>query len=234
MASAGGIADVAIVIVGYRNPADIKECLTALSRTTGSASFDIFICENGGAAAYAELIHELTGPDGVCEPADNTETPRELQSPRLVAMERLRLRTRESNVWLGCASDNLGYAGGINVWIDRLLHIAGWKGVWILNPDTEPEPDALTALIECAEAGGKGMVGSTILEAGEPAHIRFRGGIHWQRFAARGIAVGLGDRIDAPCHLPAIESALDCPSGDRKSTRLNSSHGYQSRMPSSA
>jgi N-acetylglucosaminyl-diphospho-decaprenol L-rhamnosyltransferase len=44
-----------------------------------------------------------------------------------------------------------------------LLPISGWEGIWILNPDAEPEPGALRALVECAVAGNKGMVGSTIV-----------------------------------------------------------------------
>lgn len=210
---AGRTAGVPIIIVGFRNSADINECLTALSRTSAEMKFDVFICENGGSDACAQLVDELTGPDGPCELTQDRATTDELKSSRLLDMRRLHFRTRESDVWVGCAHENLGYAGGINAWLQHLLNIPGWKGIWILNPDTEPQPDALAALIERAETGGKGMVGSTILEAGQPDHIRFRGGIHWQRFAARGIAIGLGDRLDGPHDLPTIESAMDSPSG---------------------
>ena len=57
------------------------------------------------------------------------------------------------------------------------------------------------------------MVGSTILEAGRDDLVRFRGGLHWQRFAARGIAIGLNEQINAPFDLSAVESAMDSPSG---------------------
>lgn len=206
-------AEVAVLIVGFRNSADIKDCLAALARTTSDATFDIFICENGGIDAYKHLVDELIGPDGPCDVAGEFGASHAFAPSRLMALNALRLRARGAHVWLGCANDNLGYAGGINVWLDHLLKMPGWHGVWILNPDTQPEPAALSALIECAQSGGKGMVGSTILDAEEPDIIRFRGGIHWQRFAARGISIGLGDRIDAPCHLPAVEAVMDSPSG---------------------
>ena len=45
-------ADVAILIVGFRNPADIVTCLTGLSKAAIGPSFDVFICENGGQTAY--------------------------------------------------------------------------------------------------------------------------------------------------------------------------------------
>jgi GT2 family glycosyltransferase len=116
-------------------------------------------------------------------------------------------------VWIGCASENLGYAGGINVWLHQLQSITGWKGVWVLNPDTEPEAYALAALVERAEIGGKGMVGSTILDVERRDEVRCRGGLHWQKFAARTIAIGLGEPLNAPHDLSAIEAAMDSPSG---------------------
>ena len=55
----------------------------------------------------------------------------------------------------GCGSDapprTLGYAGGINAWLAPLLELGGWKGAWILNPDTTPEAHALAALVMRAE-----------------------------------------------------------------------------------
>jgi GT2 family glycosyltransferase len=209
----GGIADVPIIIVGFRNSGDIKDCLTALSRAAAQPRFDIFICENGGLGAYRRLIDDLSGAQGPCERPQDQSAPVELETSRFLETHRLKLRTRGSNVWVGRADSNLGYAGGINAWLLPLLRIPGWKGIWILNPDTQPAPDALLALTERAEKGGKGMVGSTILDTGDTDQIRFRGGISWQRFRARGKAIGLGDRLDGPHDLPAIESAMACPSG---------------------
>jgi GT2 family glycosyltransferase len=125
----------------------------------------------------------------------------------------LRCRIRSSNVWIGCATENLGYAGGINAWLYHLLRIPGWKGIWVLNPDTIPDKRALAALIERAELAGKGMVGSTILDGDRPDHVRFRGGLHWQRSVARSTAIGLGERLDSQADIAAIEAAMDCPSG---------------------
>lgn len=43
------------------------------------------------------------------------------------------------------ASGNLGFAGGVNACIARTPEAGGW---WILNPDTEPAPEALSAMVE--------------------------------------------------------------------------------------
>jgi GT2 family glycosyltransferase len=202
------IADVAVLIVGFRNPLDLTTCLTALSLATLEPAFDVFICENGGMHSYQTLLHKLLDAQGPCQLTDGPK----ISSSGFTETQRLRFRTRPSNVWVGCASGNLGYAGGVNAWLYQLKSLSGWKGIWVLNPDTEPETYALAALVERAETGGKGMVGSTILDVGRD-EVRCRGGLHWQRFAARTIAIGLGEHLSAPHDLSAIEAAMDGPSG---------------------
>ena len=130
---------VAILIVGFRNPQDVQACLTALSRSTGAPRFDIFVCENGGNESFHQLCDALAGPQGPCiTVSDDLPDSLVSASGRLVEVKCLALKDRPSRVWIGCAAENLGYAGGINVWIDRLLPISGWEGLWILNPDAEP------------------------------------------------------------------------------------------------
>lgn len=205
------VSESAVLIVGFRNSSDIRSCLTALSKASTDAQFDIFICENGGAAAYRHLIRDLIGADGPCEPDNgNDEDAARLE---FTEFKRLILRGRSSRVWIGCAPENLGYAGGINAWLRPLLRTMGWNGIWILNPDAEPHPDALKELIVRAIAGNKAMVGSTILEEGETDIIRFRGGLRWQRLTARSVAIGLGQALKAPYDLSAIEATMDSPSG---------------------
>ncbi|WP_424627909.1 glycosyltransferase family 2 protein [Bradyrhizobium sp. SYSU BS000235] len=208
------VAAVAVVIVGFKNADDIAGCLTALSASLPSPGFDIFICENGGRPAFEQLLDELLQADGPCAPATDFECSDQFQSATFVDVHRLRLRERPGcDVWIGCASGNLGYAGGINAWLGPLAERDGWKGVWILNPDTEPERGALAALVEHAEATGKAMVGSTILDGDGSRSVRFRGGVHWQKLRARSVAIGLGDRADALHDVQLIEREMDSPSG---------------------
>lgn len=211
--SLSAVAEVVVLVVGFHNAGDIRSCLSALSRALPEPSFDVFICENGGRRSYEELCRTLTDIDGPCTPSVDGATSMKLEMSRFTDIRSMNLRTRSSHVWIGCATDNLGYAGGINAWLEQLLHVSGWKGVWILNPDTEPDPSALEALVLHAELAKKGMVGSTILESDKPDCVRFRGGLHWQRFTARGVAIGLGDRLDDAPDVRAIEAAMDGPSG---------------------
>jgi hypothetical protein len=81
---------------------------------------------------------------------------------------------------------NLGYGGGNNLAIRYALdHGAG--AVWLLNPDTIPEPSTLERLVETADARpDAGILGCRVLYAGvRPAKIWFNGGlIDWERGGA--------------------------------------------------
>jgi N-acetylglucosaminyl-diphospho-decaprenol L-rhamnosyltransferase len=205
---------IAIVIVSFRNPSDVITCLAALSRAREYPSFDVFICENGGNESFQHLRSSLLAPEGPCAsvPHDLSKTLT-FVSERLVDVQCLTLKGRLSRVWIGRATQNLGYAGGINVWIERLPHVAGWQGLWILNPDAAPEEAALDALVQRAITGKKGMVGSTILPFGNLDRVHCRAGHHWRKLRTKLAVIGLGDRFDAPIDLGSIETALDCISG---------------------
>jgi N-acetylglucosaminyl-diphospho-decaprenol L-rhamnosyltransferase len=208
---------VAILIVSFRNPHDVRACLTALSRSTLEPRFDIFVCENGGIESFNELFEALISPQGPCDIiAGSNNLPTFLvpsSKDRLVDVKCLALKGRPSRVWIGCATQNLGYAGGVNVWINRLLPVKGWEGLWILNPDSEPEPGALEALVARAIKGNKGMVGSTILPSGNGNYVHCRGGHHWRKFKTSTAIIGFGEPVDGPVDIPMIEDALDCISG---------------------
>jgi N-acetylglucosaminyl-diphospho-decaprenol L-rhamnosyltransferase len=203
---------VAILIVSFRNPQDVQACLTALSRSTAEPRFDIFVCENGGSQSFHELCDALIGPQGPCT---SDGLPDSLVSPlgQLVDVKCLALKGRPSRVWIGCATQNLGYAGGINVWIDRLLPIPSWEGLWILNPDAEPEPGALEALVKRSATGNKGMVGSTIVPFVNRNYVYCRGGHHWRKLRTGLALIGFGEPVNGPIDLKAIEAALDCIAG---------------------
>ena len=155
-------AEVAIIIVGFRNASDIEACLSALSISSFTPDFDVFVSENGGQLSYQHLVQRLIDPQGPCNVTERDDVSEKLKGNQFVEVRQLEFKARPSRVFIGCSPDNLGYAGGINIWLQRLLNIDGWNGVWILNPDTEPEPTALNALVERAEKGKKAMVGSTI------------------------------------------------------------------------
>jgi GT2 family glycosyltransferase len=111
------------------------------------------------------------------------------------------------------SAHNLGYAGAINALIDRLQYVVNWDGVWILNPDTEPDPRALAELVARAKTANKGMVGSTIVPKAAGGRVHCRGGLRWCTVTSRAILLGFDDRVDAPIDVARIEAEMDSPSG---------------------
>jgi hypothetical protein len=93
--------------------------------------------------------------------------------------------------------ENLGYAGGNNLGIRHALE-RGADYTWIVNPDTEAEPDALTMLMSTMrQHPDAGFVGSLNVDAGvEPAEVHFAGGmIDWDRGAVT-CSLGMGTPLE--------------------------------------
>jgi N-acetylglucosaminyl-diphospho-decaprenol L-rhamnosyltransferase len=202
---------IPIIIVSYRNPGDVAECLSALSRVTAEPKFDVFICENGGSAAFDALIASLSAANGPCgeEPA---ATYAHLLIPQFVRVQHLRIRNSDTRIALGEAIANLGYAGAINSWLRALRTLPAWRGVWVLNPDTQPEPLALAELVAASAAQRKGMVGSRITYPEQPEIVATRG-LKWRRVLASTKAIGRNEPVSVEPDPEQIGAWLSAPSG---------------------
>jgi N-acetylglucosaminyl-diphospho-decaprenol L-rhamnosyltransferase len=202
-------APVVIAIVGYRNAGDIRTCLAALGRLT-EPRIIISICENGGAAAYDALIERLRDVVDFAGETPPVRDPRVSQS-RQSQPRQGRLRPGGQPVRLYAATSNLGYAGGINVSVAQLADDQPWSAMWILNPDTEPHPDALGALMARAREG-YGIVGSRLVfKASE--RVQLYGGGRWRWLLARGLNIGMNAPADAVPDIAAIEGQMNYVSG---------------------
>lgn len=208
-------ADVVVVIVGFRNPDDVADCLRALAYSYPEPRFDVFIAENGGAAAVDALGAVLAADGGPCR----TEASDMLWYPdapwrcrRFRLMSPTRDPTPARRVIVAEMPENLGYAGAVNAWLRELLPTPGWEGVWILNPDTEPTPSALAELVACARTRGKGMIGSRLIPIAGSDRIHSRG-LAWRKLTARTVAVDYRAIADADPDVDDIEQRLDAPSG---------------------
>jgi N-acetylglucosaminyl-diphospho-decaprenol L-rhamnosyltransferase len=207
-------AKIAVIIVGFRNAADIAACLRALARAKKEPTFEVFIAENGGHAAMDALITVLPAAGGPCRSVSESDLP--IDAPMIVRRRLFRLvgadETDGSRVHVAEMAENLGYAGGINVWLRPLLQIPGWQGVWILNPDTEPTPSALAELVDYSVRRGKGMVGSCLTPSGHPDLVHSRG-LAWRKLAAKAWAVDYQTPIAPAPNPDDVEARLTAPSG---------------------
>lgn len=207
------LSKVVIVVVAFRNPSDVADCLRALAHARPEPSFEIFIAENGGTAAMDVLINTLV-TSGLCWTVSEPELPVELSV--IVRHQLLRLKTSDSavssRVHVAEMVENLGYAGAINAWLRPLLQVPAWEGAWILNPDTEPTPSALAELVAYSKDRGKGMVGSCLISTSYPDCVHSRG-LAWRKLAAKSLAVDYHAPIEPAPDPDDVETCLNAPSG---------------------
>ncbi|WP_046865515.1 glycosyltransferase [Microvirga massiliensis] len=195
---------VAVLIVGYDCPNEIRTCLEALSRSTHT-TFEVHVCENGGADAYRTLLEELSKSLILSLPE-----PIELRSRRVRASHTARFRAGGQLLQIHEAVRNFGYAGGVNTALDLIVD-PNWSAIWVLNPDTEVDPDALASLVAHARSGNYGIVGGRLMLA-ETGMVQLYAG-RWRKWIARGLDIGLHMPADAVPDVPAIEQEMDYVSG---------------------
>ena len=87
------------------------------------------------------------------------------------------------------APRNLGYAGGVNACIALTSDADAW---WVLNPDTQPEPEAMALYVARFSLGDCEAVGSTIYL--EDGRVQSHGG-RWRPWLARAESIGHGSSL---------------------------------------
>lgn len=190
--------NLAVIIVSYRNVGDVDRCLKSLARSDWD-QFEVFICENGGEAAYQKLLAALVGPDRTLQRISDASDTLAQPQKRLAEVVRCRFQDRTNTVRVGLAIDNLGYGGGVNAWLEPLLGVPGWGSVLVLNPDTEVDSRGLSELI-AKSAEGFGMVGGSLVFHNTPDKI-INYGLCWSRTTGRVVAIGRNAPIgSAPSH----------------------------------
>ena len=147
---------VVIAIVGYRNHDNIRSCLSALAKSNDQ-NFVISICENGGSDAFKELILRIANSEDTLSLTPN------IIDHRIACSWVGALKPRGQQIFAYMASSNVGFAGGVNLIIRQQRANHEWSAIWLLNPDTEPAPGALEALVNRARENAYGIVGSRII-----------------------------------------------------------------------
>lgn len=97
------------------------------------------------------------------------------------------------------APGNLGYAGGVNVCIRQAPDADAW---WVLNPDTQPDPDAMALQVARLSVGDCEAVGSTIYLP--DGRVQSHGG-RWRPWLARAESIGYGSLLSLAPNPAVIE-----------------------------
>jgi len=200
---------LAVIVVSYGNADDVDNCLKSLAGSDWD-NFEVFICENGGEAAYERLLAALVGPNRTLQRIPDGSDTLDQRQKRLTSVAKCRFQNRASIVRIGLATENLGYGGGVNAWLGPLMEVPGWHSVLVLNPDTEVERNSLSELI-AKSAEGFGMVGGSLVFDDAPDKV-INYGLHWSRMTGRVVAVGRNAPVGSA---PSVEDVgnIDAVSG---------------------
>ena len=195
---------VAIAIVATDEAKNIVGCLDSLSRSN-YRDFSVIICENGGYDAFERDLREVAKLDGiVAAPGVSDLRAGEAES------RRFHLGADQRPVTILRARENRGYSGGVNACIAA----AGtdWDFIWVLNPDTFPEPDALGALVRRQAEGGYGIVGSRLVLV-STGLVQLWGGLKWWPLLGRCRSLGVNQSPDVTPNVSDVEADLDIIAG---------------------
>jgi N-acetylglucosaminyl-diphospho-decaprenol L-rhamnosyltransferase len=195
---------VVIAIVATDEAKHIIGCLKSLDRSL-YRDFGVVICENGGHDAFERDIQEVAKiPDVAAAPDGGTVRAGQAESRRFY------LGADKRPVTILRSRENRGYAGGVNACIANAGE--GWDFIWVLNPDTFPEPDALGALVRRQGEGGYGMVGSRMVFVSN-GRVQLWGGMTYWPLLGRCRSLGVNQSVDVTPNVDEVEANLDVIAG---------------------
>jgi N-acetylglucosaminyl-diphospho-decaprenol L-rhamnosyltransferase len=199
---------VLIAIVSTNEVHNLVGCLRCLAASL-HRDFHVIICENGGEEGFQRTTTTLAELEFVRAPE---AAPAGKGPPAWTLVYRdFVLDQAQQRVTVLSPSRNLGYAGGVNACI-AAAGKSPWDAVWVLNPDTFPEPSALAALVRRQKEGEYGIVGSRLISASSGL-VQTWGGLEWRSWLGRGRLIGCNRPSEAIPDVADIERRFGFISG---------------------
>jgi GT2 family glycosyltransferase len=210
---------VGILILNINGWTDTIECLESVFRSEHSG-YDVVVCDNGSTDGSIERIMDwAAGRLSSYVPPDNPL--RKLSQPPIAKPIACRVYERREaeaggrpgeptpRLTLIRNRENLGFAGGNNVGLRYLLARDEVDHVWLLNPDTVVEPNALGRMLEVGRNDPEvGICGSTLLYYDAPDRVQALGGASYNRWFALPRHIGAGSHSGARIDAAAVERRM--------------------------
>lgn len=162
---------VYIVVLNWNNAVDTIACLDSIFKLTCGA-FKIIVCDNASKdSSYNDIKEALIANQYL-----NNKSLVELNKHE---SECYCIPSDEDGLYLIQTGDNLGFAGGNNVGVRFALNQKDAKFIWLLNNDTEVEPNSLSHLVAKAESDSRiGICGSKLVYYHNRDFLQGVGGIY--------------------------------------------------------
>ena len=164
-----------IIVLNWKGAADTIACLNSLFFLK-DVKFHIVVCDNASPDnSYSDirdwLINQKQQSSGYMESCSLIELTNDDSLHYLIHEE-------DKSIYLIQTGANLGYAGGNNVGIRFAMNQPDMSYVWVLNNDTEVEPDSLYYMVERCESDPKiGICGSKLVYHHDRSKLQGLGGI---------------------------------------------------------
>lgn len=165
-----------IVVLNWKGAEDTISCIRSLFKIN-NAEFRVVICDNASPdKSYAHIRDWLIEQQKL--------SPGYMAQYSLVELDKIqslhyKIPEKEQSVYFIQTGSNLGYAGGNNVGIRFAMNQIDMDYVWILNNDTEVDPDSLFYMINKCESDPKiGICGSKLIYDHNRSKLQGLGGIY--------------------------------------------------------
>ena len=210
---------VAIVILNWNGFEDTIACLESLLQLE-TGGIGIFVCDNASTDGSIAKIRQWSASGLAAGNARRADEGRPV----------FRFRDLADRPWTGedalpfpdggpdvitliDTGRNGGFAMGNNVGLRHAL-AEGFDYFWLLNNDTEVEPDAVTwQLRRMQEDSSIGMCGATLVYSGQRDLVQHWAGSSFNVLKGRGDALGAHHKRTEPIDRDAVEQALGYVSG---------------------
>lgn len=196
---------VYIIILNWKGANDTISCLETVTNLT-KVPFRIIVCDNASPDnSYQEIRDWLI---------NQIRNNPKLGGYELIELTRDGAEKKSTSpegkfVYLVQTGANLGYAGGNNVGIRLALRQQDMKYVWLLNNDTEVEPDSLYHLVQrCEQDSTIGICGSRLIYHHDRKKLQGLGGIYSPWFCQTKAYAAFGDSSIA-VNEAEVESKID-------------------------
>lgn len=167
---------VYIIVLNWKGAADTIACLNSLFFLK-DVKFRIVVCDNASPDnSYPDirdwLINQKKQSSGYMTNCCLIELSKEDSLHYLIPEE-------DKSIYLIQTGANLGYAGGNNVGIRFAMNQPDMSYVWVLNNDTEVEPDSLYHMVKRCESNTKiGICGSKLVYHHDRSKLQGIGGLY--------------------------------------------------------
>ncbi len=161
---------IGVVIVTYNAQDIIIDCLQSVVASLGVDVRPVVI-DNGSTDQTVAVVESWAKQRSQSLQSNAAEEGQALAAPELIKSTDALPGVPSNAIGLIASSQNLGFAGGVNLGIRSLMVLPEIDSFWILNPDCVAEPKTASRLLEkTAKYKEYGIVGGRVFYS-EPKHM---------------------------------------------------------------